>query len=70
MKKNYFLFVLASVLLLTFQNTNAQCAAAQTGDYPVEGTFGDNEWVAYCYSYPNGSYNNTTFDFTGRWCQK
>ena len=64
MKKNYFLFVLVSVLLLTFQNANAQCAAAQTGDYPVEGTFGDNEWVAYCYSYPNGSYNNTTFDFT------
>lgn len=64
MKKNYFLFVLASVLLLTFQNANAQCAAAQTGDYPVEGTFGDNEWVAYAYNSTNTNYNTTNYDFS------
>ncbi|WP_304035764.1 T9SS type A sorting domain-containing protein [Mesonia mobilis] len=64
MKKNYFLFVLASVLLLTFQNANAQCAAAQTGDYPVEGTFGDFEWVAYAYNYPSGTYSAPNYDFS------
>lgn len=64
MKKNYFLFVLASVLLLTFQNANAQCAAAQTGDYSVEGTFGDFEWVAYAYNSTSTNYNTTTYDFS------
>ena len=63
MQKNY-LKLLFSLLILVISNTSiAQCLPAATGDYDVEGEFGDNEWVAYVYNYTT-AYNNSTFDFS------
>lgn len=62
MKKKY-LYVSFLAVIFSITGIKAQCVPPNSAADPVEGEFGDNEWIAYAYNY-SGGYDNSTFDFS------
>ncbi|HIB36597.1 T9SS type A sorting domain-containing protein [Mesonia sp.] len=63
MKKFYVGLFFSFLAIFCSNNLRGQCSPPTSATDPVEGEFGDNEWIAYVYNYSSG-YNNSTFDFS------